>query len=231
MSGVRGMRPDYKRREIAIYEKAAEDYDKATGATLDSVRMQSRLITQVSSQIQNPTVLDLGVGTGRYFKAITEAKRIVGIDLSPDMLQKAKLKTRGNNIDLIRADLHALPFPNNRPLFNFIMSIGTLGVHSPITSALLMNLRGLIDDSGVVLLLTNTTREHWKAIARRKVHDLFHLQPGRSFPYQPYAESATILCWKMRKAGFSVTTETKMFLSETLVAVGKPSSRPPLTRD
>ena len=70
-------------------------------------------------QLQNPLILDIATGTGDL--AIKTYKmlgcRIVGADLSPQMLEVAKHKVEAlgysQNISFVEADSESLPFENN----------------------------------------------------------------------------------------------------------------------
>jgi len=62
---------------------------------------------------KNQLILDLGCGTGLLFQHITLAKIVVGIDISPKILQEAKKRARQiPNTAVIRADADYTPFPN-----------------------------------------------------------------------------------------------------------------------
>ena len=64
---------------------------------------------------ENPTILDLGCGTGKqlkYLKQLYPGSRITGIDLSEDMLQKASKKF-GDEFELVNARYSKERFPEN----------------------------------------------------------------------------------------------------------------------
>ena len=55
-------------------------------------------------------VLDLCCGAGRYARALADAGyRVVGVDLSPDLLRIARARSRGKGIRYLRADMRHLP--------------------------------------------------------------------------------------------------------------------------
>lgn len=65
-------------------------------------------------------VLDLGTGTGAasiYFAENLTNARVKGIDISEDMLEKARKKAQQkglNNIEFVEGDNYDLPYPNNK---------------------------------------------------------------------------------------------------------------------
>ncbi len=90
-------------RQAAIY-----DLKEAPWELLAFKRLRRRLWGQVSGG----RVLEVGVGTGKNFAHHPAGARVVGIDLSPRMLQRAARRARrlGRHIDLIVADAQQLPF-------------------------------------------------------------------------------------------------------------------------
>ena len=84
------------------------------------------------------TALDLGCGTGRYFWALRRVRKLVAIDVSPAMLAHA---TRPVDADDVRIDeltliegdfLTAAIEPG---MFDLVYSIGVLGEHVPLDTA------------------------------------------------------------------------------------------------
>jgi SAM-dependent methyltransferase len=78
--------------------------------------------------------LDLGCGTGRYFNAVGNVRRLVGIDASRPMLDRAR-RPAGNPamapgwLTLIEADFLQHEFQSGE--FDLVYSIGVLAEHSP----------------------------------------------------------------------------------------------------
>lgn len=99
----------------AEYDYEAANYDKSRftdnmGRHLDY--MHKKILVSLLDP-SNKLLLEAGVGTGRF--ATWLAKKgfgVVGIDISREMLKKAKEKKEILNVDigLILADIHSLPF-------------------------------------------------------------------------------------------------------------------------
>jgi ubiquinone/menaquinone biosynthesis C-methylase UbiE len=97
------------------YDTQAENYDETRftdplGHHLDVMHKEilENLVDSTPNQL-----LEVGVGTGRFATWLAQKGfEVVGIDLSKQMLKKAKeKKSRLNvNVSLIRADVHFLPF-------------------------------------------------------------------------------------------------------------------------
>jgi ubiquinone/menaquinone biosynthesis C-methylase UbiE len=69
-----------------------------------------------SKQIES--LLDLPVGTGRFFRHYHGVANIVGVDVSEEMLAKAREKLsllpRSSNVELLKGDVFALPFADDQ---------------------------------------------------------------------------------------------------------------------
>ena len=96
-------------------------------------------------------VLDLGCGTGRYFGALRHVRRLVGIDVSHDMLAEAAHPvvppTAGAGaLTLIEADFleHELE-PQG---FDLVYSIGVLAEHSPFDVLVAQRVRRWLRPNG-----------------------------------------------------------------------------------
>jgi ubiquinone/menaquinone biosynthesis C-methylase UbiE len=96
-------------------------------------------------------VLDVGCGTGRYFHCLRKVKRLVGIDLSPHMLEQARSPVNSNELDiekieLLCADAGSLELTDES--FDFIYSVGVIGEYTPVNSVLLDKLYRLLAPKG-----------------------------------------------------------------------------------
>ena len=96
-------------RVRAIYERMAAGYDRMIGTWERLLFEDGR--QWVCSQAAGD-VLEVGVGTGRNLDRYPSGVQLVGIDLSPAMLDLAKARARevGRDVDLQLGDAHALEF-------------------------------------------------------------------------------------------------------------------------
>ena len=98
--------------KVAVYRRIARFYD-ILDYPLEFGRYQAlrpHLFAGLSGR-----VLDAGVGTGRNMPFYPPGADMVGIDLSPHMLARARARreTLGVDIELIEADALHTPFPDN----------------------------------------------------------------------------------------------------------------------
>ncbi|HLD40277.1 MAG TPA: methyltransferase domain-containing protein [Candidatus Nanoarchaeia archaeon] len=68
---------------------------------------------------QKTKVLDISCGTGELLKKLEGKAELHGIDLSQEMLSKARAKL-SQNVKLRKADVHDLPFKDN--FFDYVIS-------------------------------------------------------------------------------------------------------------
>lgn len=96
-------------------------------------------------------VLDIGCGTGRYFHCLRHVNRLVGMDVSEEMLARARhpvmeSEVTAKEIELIAGNFYNCEFPPAS--FDFIYSLGVFGNGCPITSAVLQKFRNWLKPGG-----------------------------------------------------------------------------------
>jgi len=108
---------------------------------------------------QNQTALDIGCGTGEFSRLLSKRfKRVVAIDLSPNMIEAAKQRSRQFlNIDFQVADI--LQWEPISEQFDVIVSIATLH-HLPVES-LLPHLKSALKPGGKLIILDLLKYESW----------------------------------------------------------------------
>jgi SAM-dependent methyltransferase len=96
-------------------------------------------------------VLDLGCGTGRYFHALRGVRRLVGIDVSAPMLERALAPVDGaavaiGSIQLVQGDFLQHSFQTGE--FDLVYSIGVLAEHSPFDDDVAGRVHGWLRPGG-----------------------------------------------------------------------------------
>ncbi len=94
------------------YDKKAESYDRLL-APMERM-MMGKWRKTLCSKTQG-LVLEAGVGTGANLPYYPEGVKVVAVDFSPKMLERAKEKLSLSKvpIELLLADIQNLPFPDN----------------------------------------------------------------------------------------------------------------------
>jgi len=134
------------------YARSYRESDER-GKTEESHTLKYDLIRELSRSFLSPiNVLDLGCGTGRYFHCIQNARCLVGVDASWNMLEQAKTPVYGGtqNINLIQSSLHEVEF---RPaVFDLVICVGVFGVVCPLDDFALQKITRFTRPGGIVLL-------------------------------------------------------------------------------
>lgn len=85
------------------YNSWAEQYDTNENKTRD---LDIKATIETLSKYEFRNVLELGCGTGKNTEwLLTKAERIIGLDFSQEMLDIAKEKITGNNVEFKKSDL------------------------------------------------------------------------------------------------------------------------------
>ncbi len=118
----------------SAYNLHAKNYDLAVklyrliGLNIEKYRLRGVELLQLKP---GDFVLDIGCGTGLNFgpliQKIGPQGRIIGVDISSEMLSYAKerIKTeKWDNVDLVHSDINSYKFPND---INGVISTGVFG--------------------------------------------------------------------------------------------------------
>jgi ubiquinone/menaquinone biosynthesis C-methylase UbiE len=114
---------------------------------------------RLRNRITGPTALEVGVGTGKNFPYYPSGVQIVGVDLSPRMLMRARRKAsnRDLSVDLREMDVQNLKFPDHR--FDTVFATFVFcSVPDPVEG--LRELRRVCKPSGRLLLLEHMRPEN-----------------------------------------------------------------------
>lgn len=85
------------------YDQWSQQYDTNENKTRD---LEAKALREVLSTITFQNCLEVGCSTGKNTQwLITKAKQITGVDLSAEMLQKAKKRMANDNVSFIQADI------------------------------------------------------------------------------------------------------------------------------
>src|SRR5262245_52043916 len=122
----RGGRGGLRPHESKIYSEFAHFYDRIfTGVFFPRI---AEVIRNLRIE-EGARVLEVGIGTGLSVGAYPADCEIVGIDLAPDMLERAreKIEQRGlAHIQLLQMDAQALDFDDEQ--FDYVTSFHVVSV-------------------------------------------------------------------------------------------------------
>lgn len=102
---------DVEERWSAVYGPEADVYAAFSRAEDAQDCVLARLLAR--ADFRSRTVLEIGVGAARYTAALaSHAARYVAIDVSPELLALARPRLFGTKVELVEADMLAIPLPD-----------------------------------------------------------------------------------------------------------------------
>jgi ubiquinone/menaquinone biosynthesis C-methylase UbiE len=120
------------------YDASARTYrkDDELDITGDDHQKLAAKISSICESFGRPiNALDIGCGTGRYFHALRNTEKLVGMDVSSEMLESARDPVRAEEVSAREIELICANFYNHRfpaGSFDFIYAIGVFGNGCPI---------------------------------------------------------------------------------------------------
>lgn len=142
--------------ESKLYSDLAPLYDKIFGKFF-----YSRL-RHVIASLKIPRgarVLELGVGTGASFPAYPPHCEVIGVDVAPDMLARAKEKIRNNgwtHLKVSKMDALNLDFPDDS--FDFVMAFHVVTV-VPDPIRMMEEAKRVCKSGGRIVIVNHFTSE------------------------------------------------------------------------
>ena len=135
-----------------VWEQYRRD-DEIEVTTENHLRLHRRLAAICLSLDRPLSVLDAGCGSGRYFHCLKNVKLLVGLDLSPEMLQAARHPVQSDFIEareirLVCESIYRADFPAES--FDFIYSLGMFGNGAPVTLELCNRFYNWLAPGGVL---------------------------------------------------------------------------------
>ena len=141
-------------RAAALYDDAYAERYRAHDDAIREGETVARLdewLRTICDRFERPIdVLDLGCGTGRFFHALTNVHRLVGIDVSPAMLARARRPVGGaaaEQTTLVEGDFLTYEFGASQ--FDVVYSIGVLAEHSPLDAIVARRVAGWLRPGGL----------------------------------------------------------------------------------
>jgi ubiquinone/menaquinone biosynthesis C-methylase UbiE len=174
----------------------------------------------IPQNLDNQVVLDHGCGNGRYGELFCQrgAKRVLGIDLSPSMIQEAtkrKKEQRLQQLEFVQGDINDLSVGKDK--FDFIFSRFSL-IYSPNISKVMMEISESLKDNGEVLIETNVASiKHNKDEIQKNAIPLI-LRLGESeVPIKNFAITIDEYLNAFKEAGLKIQIEKEYPASEITI--------------
>jgi ubiquinone/menaquinone biosynthesis C-methylase UbiE len=191
------------------WDRASRTYDLF--AAVDDKRLGSEK-QNLLAKARGKT-LHVAAGTGNDFKFFPVGMDIVSIDISPKMLERAKIKAAAykGSIELREADVHNLDYPE--ATFDTVTTVFTFcSVPKPIAG--LLELHRVLKPDGQILML-----EHVRSIALGPIGIMMDLMSQLTRQFGPELNRDTV--GNVQKAGFRLRRVENAYLDivKTIEAV------------
>jgi len=154
---------------VDTYRFYAPLYDRLFGAVLEPGR---RALTDAVRGIQPASILEVGVGTGLTLERYPATASIVGIDISNEMLSKARVRAQklaGRQIHLAAMNAEAMEFPDG--CFDCVAIPYVLSV-TPSPERLIAEIRRVCRKNGTILILNHFSGSRFWWMLERAVRSL-----------------------------------------------------------
>jgi phosphatidylethanolamine/phosphatidyl-N-methylethanolamine N-methyltransferase len=141
-----------ERGVVLTYDRFAPLYDRVFGRVLGPGRA---LMAEATFALQPSSILEVGVGTGLTLAGYPATSRVVGIDLSPDMLERARMRADampGRDIKLHAMNAERMDFPDAS--FDCVTVPYVLSV-TPHPDRLVQEIRRVCKPDGSILVLNH----------------------------------------------------------------------------
>lgn len=139
------------------YARWAGSYDNWFGPMLRPARVAG---VSAANMAPGEKVLEVGVGTGLALPLYSPTKRITGVDLSAEMLLKARCRIAALHLlnveQLLEMDAEATSFQNGQ--FDIAVAMFVASV-APDPRALVAELRRIVKPGGTLLFVNHFSRE------------------------------------------------------------------------
>jgi ubiquinone/menaquinone biosynthesis C-methylase UbiE len=131
------------------YDRWSEVYD-SDGNPL--VALEEPEVMRMMGEVRGLTIADVGTGTGRHaLRFASGGARVVGLDFSLGMMERARAKPNADRIAFVCADCLRLPLPGSS--FDRVIS-GLVAEHVPALEPYLAELGRICRRGGFVIVTT-----------------------------------------------------------------------------
>lgn len=183
---------------VRTYGRFAPLYDRVFGRVLEPGR---RALAEALTTLQPASALEVGVGTGLTLAGYPSACRLVGIDLSPDMLERARRRAGalpGRDITLHAMNAERMDFADDS--FDCVTLPYVLSV-TPDPARLTAELRRVCKPGGDIFVLNHFSGGNavWAPLERLVSGLAARIGFRSEFPFAPHMQHPDWTVLSVRK--------------------------------
>lgn len=183
---------------IRTYRLFSGSYDVVFGPVFHPGR---KAAVGIANDRPGQRLLEVGVGTGLSLPYFRPDARVIGIDISAEMLEKAKRRVERRQLDQVAGlyvmDAEHLDFPDNS--FDAVLALYVASV-VPSPARFAAEMRRVCAPGGTIVLVNHFTSDNWllrgfeKRLARLARHIGFHAD----FPLDQFRRDSGLAIREMR---------------------------------
>jgi len=142
-------RDDATERQRRVWQKAAPTYDRKIAGVERGLAAGGR---EWIGERAGGRVLEVAIGTGRSLPFYADGLEVTGVDLTPEMLELARRRTRklGLEVDLQLGDAESLPF-GDAEFDTVVCELGLCSIPRPRVA--IAEMKRVLKPGGTLLLL------------------------------------------------------------------------------
>jgi phosphatidylethanolamine/phosphatidyl-N-methylethanolamine N-methyltransferase len=171
---------------IKSYKRVSSFYDYTFGKVF---KPGQRALIEKMSCDDSDIVLEIGIGTGASFQFYPDKTNVIGIDISPDMLDLAKEKIKNNKIEnkyISMMNGEHLSFPDNT--FDKVVAMHVMSV-TQNPKSLVDEMKRVCKDDGDIYIVNHFSSESDKFWLKALEKGLMPISKILGWkPYFPFSE-------------------------------------------
>jgi len=171
---------------IKSYKRVSSFYDYTFGKVF---KPGQRALIEKMSCNDSDIVLEIGIGTGASFQFYPDKTNVIGIDISPDMLDLAKEKIKNNKIENKYISImngEHLSFPDNT--FDKVVAMYVISV-TQNPKSLVDEMKRVCKDDGDIYIVNHFSSESDKFWVKALEKGLMPISKILGWkPYFPFSE-------------------------------------------
>ena len=186
------------RDTIRTYRLFSGSYDIVFGPVFHPGRKQA---VRIANDRPGQRILEVGVGTGLSLPYFRADSHVTGIDISAEMLEKARRRVAKQQLDHVDAlhvmDAEHLDFDDNA--FDAVLALYVASV-VPSPARFAAEMRRVCIPGGTIVLVNHFTSENWalRWMERRLAHLARHIGFHADFPLDAFLRESRLSTREIR---------------------------------
>ena len=185
---------------IRTYRLFSGSYDLVFGPVFHLGRKEA---VRIANDRPNQRILEVGVGTGLSLPYFRPDSHVTGIDVSAEMLEKAKRRVERQNLSHVDGlhvmDAEHMAFEDNS--FDAVLALYVASV-VPNPARFAAEMRRVCIPGGTIVLVNHFTSDNWalRWMEKRLAHLAKHIGFHADFPLDTFLEASRLSARDIRRS-------------------------------